>query len=69
MGPYQFVFVACLASGDPACERIEGPIFGPDVSLPQCLREAPAITGAWAFRNPGRRIESWDCRPVTEAEV
>lgn len=69
MGPLQFVFTACLAGAPESCERVPGPIFAPEITLSECLREGPAITAAWTARNPDRLVRSWTCRPVSEVRA
>ena len=69
MGPYQFVFIACMTAAASECREVAGPIFGASVSRTECLFEAPKILEAWSNRNPGRKVLRWQCLPTSAARL
>ena len=69
MGIFEFFFVACLSTHSDLCRKIDGPIFAPEITWSQCMLEGPAITAAWAMRNPDEVVREWSCRPVSPKPV
>jgi len=69
MGPYQFMFVACVTVAPSECREVAGPVFAASVSKAECLIEAPKIIEAWSIRNPERRVLRWQCLPTSSARL
>lgn len=69
MGPYQFVFIACMTGAPSECREVAGPIFDASFSRTECLFEAPKILEAWSIRNPERKVLRWQCLPGSSARL